>query len=112
MNNNATFWKQVAAYFAIHTEILVNREGFLVVAASRWAHSTNAIFESNSSNVVFWFSQPSKAPLHFQNIIREVLSIFSTNIRWSMNHIRQTSNEAADTLVRVGTAGSSFLKFV
>lgn len=82
------FGKQFVVDSGNHAEILALREGLLVVAASRWGHSIHFLIESDSSNVVFWLTQPSKRPWHFQNIIREIFIQFGHDIQWSINHIR------------------------
>lgn len=56
------FAKQVEADSAIHAEVLAIKEGMLVAAASKWSGTTTFIIESDSSNAVSWFCDPSGAP--------------------------------------------------
>lgn len=44
--------------------------------------------------------------------LENVFTALSTNVSWSIYHIRHTSNEVADVLARLCAKGSTFIEFV
>lgn len=99
------FTKHVEANSTIHVEVLAIREGILVAATSRWSGVSTFIIESDSSNVVSWFSDPARLHWRFQSIIRETLFSFTRHISWSIIHTCRSGNEAANILALVDALG-------
>lgn len=87
------FGKQVVTESTIYVEILAIREGFLVAAVSHQSNCAYFIFKLNSSNAVIWFSDLSRAPWRFQNVIQEALTKFSHSIQWSIIRIHLSGNK-------------------
>lgn len=101
------FCKEVRVDSAVHTEVLVLREGLLVAMALCWASLHYFMFESDSLSVVTWVIVSSLASWRFHNMFRECCTIFGICINWLIS-----CNDVADALARLGSDGINFIEFL
>lgn len=69
-----------------------------MAARSRWVSYNSFVFESDCLVVVAWVANSSSAPWRFHNVFREYFHVFGFDISWSISHISQSGNNAADAL--------------